>query len=191
MADPTYIIDGTLTDGEAWVAVDSTTLSSDAGSVSFTSGTGRQNWSQYLDLVVVAYARSSKSAADDTAYFRLNGDSGSNYASQHLSGDGSSATAWSSSSTTYIQQGAVPASTTGSNMFGAVISFLFDINSGKYKTIVSRGAADRDGAGNVDEWGSVWRSQDPVTTIFIGCTSGNVLAGSRVDLFGILPRMVS
>ena len=37
MADPAYIVDGVLTDGEAWVALGSTTLGGSAAVVTFTS----------------------------------------------------------------------------------------------------------------------------------------------------------
>ncbi len=37
MADPAYIVDGVLTDGEAWVGIATTTLGAGATSVTFTS----------------------------------------------------------------------------------------------------------------------------------------------------------
>ena len=193
MADPAYIVDGVLTDGEAWVGIATTTLSVDAGLVAFTSTDDGQvgDWSQYMDLVVIAYVRSSRVATDDTLYYRLNSDTGSNYAYQQLSGNGSAVTASSSASTTYIRQGAVTGNTAGANMFGAVVSTLFDINSGKYKSTFGQGAGDRDGGGVVDMWASTWKSQAPLTTIWVGCEAGNLMAGSKVSLFGVLPRMVA
>ena len=51
MADPSYIVDGVLTDGEAWVALASTPLDADTASITFTSpadGSSR-DWSQFMD----------------------------------------------------------------------------------------------------------------------------------------------
>jgi len=194
MVLPAYIDEstGAITDGEAWVALETRTLGSDTASITFTSTDDGQvgDWSQYMDLFVIAYARSTKSGTDDTTYFQLNSDTGSNYAYQYLNGGGALVTAGSGTTST-ARQGTITGNTATANIFGAVISHLFDINSGKYKSIVSQGAGDRDGAGEVDMWGHTWKSQDPITTILMSCTSGDILSGSRIDLFGILPRMVA
>ena len=50
---PAYIVDGTLTDGEAWVALSTTVLTGDANSVTLESSTGANDWSQYMDLVLI------------------------------------------------------------------------------------------------------------------------------------------
>jgi len=194
MVLPAYIDEstGAITDGEAWVALETRTLGSDTASITFTSTDDGQvgDWSQYMDLFVIAYARSTKSGTDDTTYFQLNSDTGSNYAYQYLNGGGALVTAGYGTTST-ARQGTITGNTATANIFGAVISHLFDINSGKYKSIVSQGAGDRDGAGEVDMWGHTWKSQDPITTILMSCTSGDILSGSRIDLFGILPRMVA
>ena len=75
MADPAYIVDGVLTDGEAWVAVASTTIAgSPATPVTFTSTDDGQvgDWSQYMDLFLLAYIRSQDSG-DPYTYLSLNG----------------------------------------------------------------------------------------------------------------------
>jgi hypothetical protein len=69
---------------------------------------------------------------------------------------------------------------------------LFDINSGKYKSALSQSAADTDGSGYVSLDATTWLSQAPITEIDIKLNNvNNILAASRFDLFGILPRMVA
>ncbi len=189
MADPSYIVDGTLTDGEAWVAVDSTTLASDQATVTFTSGTGTQNWSQYMDLVLVGYLRSSSASTSVGAKLQLNNDTGNNYSIQWFYGDGTSVSASSGSTYSYFTAGDIVGDSAGANIFSSTVVHLFDINSGKYKTGYARVASDRNGGGYVQLNASTWRSQAAVTEIDL--TASTIKAGSRIDLFGVLPRMVS
>jgi hypothetical protein len=191
MADPAYIVDGVLTDGEAWVAL--ATASPSGANVSFTSTDDGQvgDWSQYMDLVVIGYARSGVSGTGTTGvYLRLNNDTGSNYGWQQLQGDGSSASADLQASISYIRFGVAPQTSATANQFGAYKIDLFDINSGKYKSAFCQGACDMDGSGSVNLFSAVWRNQDPLIEIDLLDDTGFV-AGSRFDLFGILPRMVS
>jgi hypothetical protein len=190
MADPAYIVDGVLTDGEAWVAIATATPS--AANVQFVSTDDGQvgDWSQYMDLVVVMYARSGYAATSDDIYFRYNNDTGSNYVYQQLRGSGGTVIA-SSASSTIAYQGKCPAATATANIFGAAVATLFDINSGKYKSAISNAASDLNGSGYVDMHATTWKSQAPITEIDIGPASNAFVAGSMFSLFGVLPRMVT
>ena len=53
MAEPRYVVDGVLTDGDALVAIEETSLAS-VGGLQWDSGTGTKNWSQYEDLLIIA-----------------------------------------------------------------------------------------------------------------------------------------
>ena len=67
MADPSYIdSDGVLTDGEAWVGIAHASVSLPAATVTWTSTNDGQtgDFSQYMDLIIIAYAREAN-AADD------------------------------------------------------------------------------------------------------------------------------
>ena len=67
MADPSYIDDdGVLVDPEAWVAIATTTLSSDAASITFTSPAdgSSTDWSQFMDLVFISYIRGAVASSD-------------------------------------------------------------------------------------------------------------------------------
>jgi hypothetical protein len=191
MADPAYIVDGVLTDGEAWVALSSAEPS--GANVEFVSTDDGQvgDWSQYMDLVIIGYARSGVAGSGNTGvYFTLNNDGASNYAWQQLQADGSSASADVQTSISYIRFGVAPQASATANAFGAYKIDLFDINSGKYKSVLCRGGSDLDGSGNVNLFAGTYKSQAPITVIDLTDDSGFV-AGSRFDLFGVLPRMVA
>ena len=198
MADPSYIAaDGTLTDGDAWIGIGSTTVSgSSTTSITFSSTDDGQvgDYSQYQDLVALTYIRfSSGGGVEGTFICEPNSDTydGTNYPTQIFSGNGSAvlAAAWNG----YMAVGyEVPGQTATANAYAASIMNLFDINAGKFKTALICNAADRSGAGRTGMLTSTWINQGPVTSLrFKGTSNQTFAAGSRIDLFGVLPRMVS
>ena len=197
MADPAYIVNGVLTDGEAWVGLNTTTLGSDTATVTFKSGFddtdtdvgGVQAWDQYMDLVLISYARSTVAAVADGSLLTLNNDTGANYAYQYMYGDGSSAVAASGTANYFWINNAAGASA-AANIFGIGVFHMFDINSGKYKSATTTNAGDRDGSGAVLMYGYTWENQAAVTEIDIN-NSANHLSGSMFSLFGILPSMLT
>ena len=206
MADPSYIVDGVLTDGEAWVAVASTTLTSDAASITFTSTDDGQvgDFSQYMDLVAICYwAGTQTGAGYQFGLCNMNGDgSHGNYSSQHLVADGNEALSVYDTGTEWplvIAVGCVKAVTSPStislNIFGSTICHFFDINSGKYKTSLSQNAGDialqANGSFRLGISARTWESQAAVTSLVFHMQSGNIRDESRIDLFGVLPRMVA
>jgi hypothetical protein len=187
---PAYIVDGVLTDGEAWVALITNVLTSDASVVTFQSTTGANDWSQYMDLVIIGYDRGAYAAVSGDIYLQFNNDTSSVYGNQIMKSDGSSASGATSFSTE-ITIGDVPYASATANIFGGYVVDLFDINSGKHKTTTSFSGSNRDGAGEVRSTTSAWESQAAITEIDIIPQAGDHLSGSRFDLFGVLPRMVS
>ena len=200
MVDPAYIsADGSLVDGEAWVALNTTTVTSDVSQVTFKSGFddtntdvgGVQAWDQYMDLVLICYVQT---ASTNTAYSYLdtyfnNDATGANYARQWLGGDGSSVTA-QATSTIRIPVANV---NLGAKVFGAAVVNFYDINSGKYKSVVFQAAHDGDGSGWVKMGAATWKSQAAITEIDLVGWAGiyDLKVGSILSLFGVLPRMVT
>jgi hypothetical protein len=185
MADPSYIVNGVLEDGEAWVAISTATSSGSTATFTFTSTDDGQvgDFSQYLDLILIFYVNSTGSYSK----LNFNNDTGSNYAYQNLYGNGANDYAGSGAATYF--DGAWYNNTT---KFGSAIVHLFDINSGKYKSGITQVASDADGSGNVALTATTWKSQAPITEIdIIDAGTANFLDGSTVSLFGILPRMVA
>ena len=193
MALPAYIDaeTGEITDGEAWVGIASAEPSS--ADVQFVSTDDGQvgDFSQYMDLKIVGYVRSLYSGVSTSLYLNLNNDTGSNYAQQYLYGSGAAAASGSVASTTYAYAGWIAGNTATANIFSAFTVDLFDINSGKYKSVIAQSADDRDGAGYVSLFANTWKSQAAITEIDLTGVGVTLLAGTRIDLFGILPRMVA
>ena len=90
MADPAYIVDGVLTDGEAWVGIAHASLSLPAATVTWTSTDDGQvgDFSQYMDLVIVSYTRGTTASVNGNLTLNLNNDTTSSYAAQVFRGDG-------------------------------------------------------------------------------------------------------
>jgi len=196
MADPAYIVDGVLTDGEAWVGLatnDVTGTSTTIIAFESTADGSSTDWSQFMDLFIVGYA-SCIYAADSTLWLRynLNDDAtGANYLTQELVGDGSSVSASGLGATSV---GWLPTNhLTAANVFGAYTTQFFDINSGKHKSSMWTTALD--GNGSYERMGittSIWQSQAPLTKIEIYEPNGFAfVAGSKFSLFGVLPSMLT
>jgi len=197
---PAYMVDGVLTDGEPWVALSTTVLTGDANSVTLESSTGANDWSQYMDLVLIINARNDYGDVGNSAGYtmtaRLNDDTGANYPWQRYYGSGSGNGAGQYSSTTTGAVVGYATSITNTNVFNGSIARFADINSGKWKTVFSHSAnATNDSSyQSVYADGSFWNNTAAINKIQIYAdTSGtyNFVADSRFDLFGILPRMVS
>ena len=192
MADPAYIVDGVLTDGEAWVALASTTLGSDTYSITFTSTDDGQvgDWSQYMDLVIIHYGRSTNASSVSDYKMRYNDHSDADYVRQDLESSSVAvgATAYTGRASSEI--GYMVGASIAANIFSAGITHIFDINSGKYKSDLNLYASNTDGAGYMQMITNTWMVQDPITEIKL-YSAGNLLAATRADLFGILPRMVA
>jgi hypothetical protein len=202
MADPAYIVDGVLTDGEAWVGIATTTLGSDTAVVTFTSTDDGQvgDFSQYMDLVLICYGRTDRVATSDVIQLAVNNDTTSgNYSMQRFYGYGGSASANSSTAHGYkFSDMECPAASSPANVFAACVIHCFDVNSGKYKsnvlTVASEGwsALGSTADGWVQIQANTWKSQAPITEFdFTSAHGTNIASGSSFSLFGVLPRMVA
>jgi len=196
MVLPAYIDESTgeITDGEAWVAIASTTLGSDAATVTFTSPAdgGSTSWDQFMDLVIVSYTRSDAGSAIRYLHMNFNNSSGARHAVQWLYGDGSAAYASASSgSTSELPIGVVLGGGAAANEFSSTVTHLFDINSGKYKSGITMSAGDSNGDGEVLINAVTWNDQAPITEIDLTTYTDDFVAGCTFSLFGVLPRMVA
>jgi len=188
---PAYIVDGVLTDGEAWVPLVTNVLTSDAAVVTFQSSTGANDWSQYQDLKLISYGRNGDGSAM-VMKMNLNNDTGANYCYQQFYAptSGSTPVAATSTTNTYLDFFWYPPSATAANVVACGITTLFDINSGKYKNATVQIVDDMIGSGYVVLSTVAWKNQSPITEIDLVDFSGdNIAADSRFDLFGLLPRM--
>jgi hypothetical protein len=193
MADPAYIVDGVLTDGEAWVAVGSTTISgTSTTSVTFTSTDDGQtgDFSQYMDLCFVCSGSAIYAPASILSLrYKINSDA-SNYKSVRMKGDRTSATG---ADENYNQLGQLVSSDPASYQ-GVTVAWFFDINSAKNKAILTQNGMDRGASqdGVIMLAGRQYTQPEPISSLYFYEPNGfSFQAGSRFDLWGILPRMVT
>tara|TARA_B110001454_G_scaffold217274_1_gene242213 strand:+ start:165 stop:767 length:603 start_codon:yes stop_codon:yes gene_type:complete len=200
MADPAYIVDGVLTDGEAWVGIAHETLSLPAATVTWLSTDDGQvgDFSQYMDMKIICYAKGAATSINGNLCLRFNNDAtASIYDEAKIRGNGSAVTPQSGSGTQWDVAelpGSYTSPTDGSDVFGAAVIDIFDINSGKYKTAMALGAAGDHTTTNsyLSFYATTWKSQAAITEIDIFSRNlGNFVAGCTFSLFGILPRMVA
>ena len=157
--------------GSTYTPIATTTLGSNQTSVTFNSFSG------YTDLRLICALTSS---ANQNNFLQFNGDTGSNYSSTYLQGDGSSAGSGRASSTSFGFVDYVGSTA----QHTLTIDIMNYSNSTTYKTYLSRGG----NAGNLTiTYGGLWRSTSAITSLtFNNGTGSGLLTGSQITLYGIL-----
>lgn len=159
-----------------YVALATNTLGSAAASVTFSSISAA-----YTDLVLVCNVGAS---ASTSVNFGFNGDTGTNYSTTILTGNGTtaaSARASTANNTTdwiAFYAAGVPSTLTGSMIFN-VMNYS---NTTTYKTILARSGSDSKEADSIV---GLWRNTAAITSIVIGMQTGNFITGSTFSLYGI------
>lgn len=143
--------------------------------------------STYQHLQIRYISRSNRADITDWIKLNLNSDTGNNYASHFLRGNGSFASASASTSTNYIGAGSSVAQTGGADMFGVTVVDILDYaNTNKNTTVRSLNGEDRNGAGFVYFESGLWMNTSAVSTISLTCGSGsNWSQYSSFALYGV------
>jgi len=159
--------------GSTYTPIATTTLGSAQATVTFSSISG-----SYTDLVLII---GGKNASSDQGIVTQVGngsiDTGSNYSTTYLIGDGTNATSGRASSATSIIAGRMDnvAST-------SIINYMNYSNTTTYKTVLGRG---NDGALVIQHVG-LWRNTAAINTINVfNLSSVNFAAGTVLTLYGI------
>jgi hypothetical protein len=158
-----------------YVALDKVTLGTATPSITFSSIP-----STYTDLVIVI---NGGTATSTNATLRFNGDTGNNYSSTHLYGDGSSAGSFRYSSVGALQINyyAYPENAFD---FNAICQIQNYSNATTYKTAIARANKASNG---VNAAVGLWRNTAAITSVTVrssdGTTNWNV--GSTFSLYGI------
>ncbi len=127
--------------------------------------------STYTDAILVI-----ADLGGDTSYkVNVNGDTGSNYSSTYMYGDGSSAASGRGSSAT-------AAPTVGRRPGNTIMQFQNYSNTTTYKTFLTRGNASNH---MVIATVSLWRSTSAINSITITPESGSFGSGVTFSLYGI------
>ena len=123
----------------------------------------------------------SKTTNSGDINFRFNSDTGNNYTSHGLFGDGSSA----SVITPYIGTSSGYVGYSPSINSGAVIDVLDYSSTSKYKTVRTLFGNDNNGSGYIMLNSSVWMSTSAISTIRILVGAGTLEQYSHFALYGI------
>ena len=163
----------------AYDAIASTTLSTTAASITF-SGIP----STYTHLQLRLFSRAAAGGFDQ-AFLQFNGDTGNNYATHYLQGNGSAAGAGATSSTSKISVAAIPGSSQNANVFGgSVIDILDYANTSKNKTTRALSGVDNNGDGYAWFASGVWISTSAATSITL-LASNSFAQYTSAALYGI------
>jgi hypothetical protein len=159
--------------GKTYEPIATTTLGSAQATVTFSSISG-----SYTDLVLVITGQIS--VTDDAYGLRFNSDTGSNYSTTALYGNGSSALSFRSSNDTKIDIGR-----SGNDESNSIIQIMNYSNTTTYKTTIGRGNNPGD---IVITSANLWRSTSAINAIEIsvfGAGGRTLSSGSTFTLYGI------
>jgi hypothetical protein len=136
----------------------------------------------FQDLVLVVNARTDSSTLT-SGLLRFNGDSGSNYSSTMLIGNGSSATSERYSNESFVRIGyAIGSSQLASTYAIQMVHILNYANTSTNKTIIARDASDTSGSGLAQLSSGLWRNTTAISSITYATS---LVAGSTLTLYGI------
>ena len=138
--------------------------------------------STYTDLVVVA--NYGTTAAGNSIFFRMNGDTANNYSGTFLLGSGSTADSYRGSNEPSIRIFGSPiASGTPSTLIATgIVQIQNYSNTTTNKTVIARSGQ---GTGEVLAGVGLWRSTAAVNSITFYMAASSMLAGSTFTLYGI------
>ncbi len=141
----------------------------------------------YRHLQVRSTARQDTGTLNQT-YMRFNGDTGTNYSSHTLVGDGSAASTAGSGGANqpFFTIAVKPGSSQTSGVFGAVITDVLDYAViGKNKTARSLAGVDVNGSGYAWFASGAWYNTAAISTITLVTETGNFTVGSTFTLYGV------
>jgi hypothetical protein len=158
-------------------AISAITLSSAQSSITFSSIPSTYSHLQLRGIYQL-------SSAGEIVNFRANSDSGTNYVSHQLSGNGTAASGSSNTGETYSRVG-YSAVTTASYFSTSVIDILDYANTNKYKTLRTLNGSDANGSGVVQLRSGLWMSSSAINAITLSTSAGNFNQYSSFALYGI------
>lgn len=163
------------------VAIATTTLGSAASTITFSSIS-----SAYTDLRLVFCGYSVNT--DTYAQMRFNSDTGTNYSSTGLRGNGTAASSYQLSSGTfiYLNNGSNGLNRAGNNRPSMLTVDVFSYAGSTNKTSLITTSNDDNGGGTVERSVGLWLNTAAITSITLLLDSGNFATGTKATLYGIL-----
>ena len=157
------------------------TVTVPSGGVASVTFTGIPSTYKHLQLRAI---NAKSGGASDAIYVRFNSDSGSNYSQHRIYGDGSSATAYGTSSTTAALE--LVCMGTSSTNFGAFVLDALDYgNINKYKTVRALAGQDKNGSGQIMLGSGAWLNTSTITSITLIGSSATIAEYSSFALYGV------
>jgi len=142
----------------------------------------------YKHLQVRCFSRSDKTNDIVSLIFKVNSDTGSNYAWHGIYADGSTVGAHGGSSTSYAVMPQATSDYLSANCFGvAIIDILDYANTNKYKTLRGLGGWETNSAGRVNLRSGLWQNTSAITSLTItpDPSGNNWKQYSHFALYGI------
>jgi hypothetical protein len=140
--------------------------------------------STYKDLILVSSLACT--ATGDTARLRFNGDTGSNYNWVFINGTGSVASSSSQSNQNILNFSASVGLPTVVGKYNNILQIMDYSATDKHKTIVSRTNQNEDTFPGTTALAGRWASTSAITSMSIFPSTFNLIAGSRLDLYGVI-----
>lgn len=140
----------------------------------------------YQHLYIVTNLRSQNGSAQDSYQIQVN-NTVDIYGDTWMRTDGTSATSHRDVSPYYgTPIGNCPSSTATAGVLNSGTAHVFNYaSSTSFKTILSRSANDRNGAGDTSLVAAVIRTTSPITVLHVFTSGSNMFPGSNVSLYGI------
>lgn len=169
-------------------------LSGSYESIATASGTGSSGVitfssipSTYTHLQIRALMRNtSTGTGEQSNLITINSDTGANYATHRLTGNGSAAGAQSYTSGTAIVPYFNPSNGNAASIYGVyVIDFLDYANTSKAKTMRLLGGSDFNGSGTVGLISGAWFNNTALSSITFTSGGGNWTTDTSFALYGI------
>lgn len=153
-----------------------TTLGSSSASITFSSIP-----STYTDLRIIFVGTGSSTSSKR---LRFNSDSGANYSSMNLTGDGTSATSGGYTSDTSIRWASLLTDSTTIPILGTID--IFSYTGSTYKTVLFNTSSDQNGSGYTLTGVGIWMSTSAITSITLLYNDASTYnTGTIATLYGI------
>ena len=173
--------------GATYVPLASTTLSSDTGSVTFSSIS-----SSYTDLVIIMSVQGNTGGTaqgSNTNFLRFNSDTGTNYSATKFFGASSSSSVqvYHPSNATSMHVGNGYESLSADTTFTPHVLHIMNYsNSVTWKTVIARANLTYSTDNRTSITVGTWRSTSAITSVTVYTDSaGGYRAGSTISLYGI------
>jgi hypothetical protein len=143
----------------------------------------------YQDLMIVVSARETGSGTGLTSGFLRLGagtiDTGNNYSSTYLQGDGSSVASYRQTSLSYPYTSYIPLSGTTAGIYSSTTIHILNYRSSTYKTFLSRSASDMNGSGYSSLHCGLWQNTSAIQNVLVATSAQAFTTGTTFTLYGV------